>query len=54
VAAPIIGGVLLQQAGDSSLGVFSSLILAGLAVFAALGIRAPAAAAAPEAATPGG
>ena len=45
VAAPVIGGVLLQQVGDWALGVFSSLILAGLAVYAAYTIRAAAPAA---------
>ena len=38
---PAVGGLLLQQVGPWSLGVLASLILAGLAVFAALGIRAP-------------
>jgi DHA1 family tetracycline resistance protein-like MFS transporter len=51
IAAPLVGGALLQQVGPWSLGVLASLILAGLAVFAALEIRAPApaTAAAPEA-----
>jgi MFS transporter, DHA1 family, tetracycline resistance protein len=42
VAAPVIGGVLLQQVGGWALGVFCSVILAGLAVFVSASIRAPA------------
>jgi MFS family permease len=42
VAAPVIGGVLLQQVGDWAPGGFSALILAGLAVFTARTIRAAA------------
>ena len=41
IAAPAIGGLLLQQVGGWSLGVLGALILAGLAVFAARTIRAP-------------
>jgi DHA1 family tetracycline resistance protein-like MFS transporter len=46
VVAPVVGGLLLQDVGAWSLGVPSGLILTGLAVFAAIGIRAPAAASA--------
>ncbi len=49
VAAPVIGGALLQKVGGWSLGALGALILAGLAVFAALEIRAPGTAAASEA-----
>jgi DHA1 family tetracycline resistance protein-like MFS transporter len=41
IAAPAIGGLLLQQVGGWSLGVLGALILAGLAVFAARTIGAP-------------
>ena len=47
IAAPAIGGLLLQQVGGWSLGALGALILAGLAVFAARTIRAPAAVIAP-------
>jgi DHA1 family tetracycline resistance protein-like MFS transporter len=46
VAAPAVGGLLLQDVGGWSLGVLGAAILAGLAVFAAMAIRAPKPAAA--------
>ena len=49
IAAPAIGGLLLQQVGPWSLGALGALILAGLAAFAARTIRAPV----PSAAAPG-
>jgi DHA1 family tetracycline resistance protein-like MFS transporter len=50
VAAPVIGGVLLQKVGGWSLGALAAFILAGLAAFAAAAIRAPQ----PSAVPPGG
>lgn len=41
IAAPAIGGLLLQAVGPWSLGVLAAAILAGLAVFAAAAIRPP-------------
>jgi DHA1 family tetracycline resistance protein-like MFS transporter len=41
VAAPVIGGALLQKVGSWSLGVLGALILTGLVVFTAARIRAP-------------
>jgi MFS transporter, DHA1 family, tetracycline resistance protein len=46
VAAPAVGGLLLQDVGGWSLGVLGAAVLAGLAVFAAAAIRAPKPAAA--------
>lgn len=45
IAAPAIGGLLLQEVGPWSLGVLAAAILAGLAAFAAAAIRPPAPAA---------
>jgi len=41
VAAPLVGGLLLQKVGGWSLGMLGSLILAGLAVYAARRVREP-------------
>lgn len=41
IAAPAIGGLLLQQVGGWSLGALGALIMAGLVVFATATIHAP-------------
>jgi MFS family permease len=39
IVAPLLGGLLLQEVGAWSLGVFGAVVLAWLAVFAARRVR---------------